>query len=166
MTLQATPQTDGHAGMDRTDSAGLLILDRDQCLDILARGGRGRIAISVGALPAILPVRFGLVGDQVVLCVAVGGTLDRATRDVVVAFEADGSGVYGEWSVSVIGVARELTNVDALKRAEELTLPTWSAREYRFVAISTDHISGRRVVPCPSHTALSPSSERTPARRC
>ena len=68
---------------------------------------------------------------------------DRATRDVVVAFEADGTDVYGEWSVSLIGVASQLTDVDAMKRAEALSVPTWSAREYRFAAISTELISGR-----------------------
>jgi hypothetical protein len=127
-----------------TDGAGLLILDREQCLSLLAPGGLGRIAINVGALPAILPVRFALEGDRIVLCVAAGGTLDRATQGAVVAFEADESNADGEWSVMVTGIARVLTLASELTRAEALALPHWSNHGNRFVAISTDHISGRR----------------------
>lgn len=144
MTFPATARTQGNARAEGTDGAGLRILDRDQCLALLARGRRGRVAISVGALPAILPVEFGLVGEEVVLCLGVGSTLDKATRDVVVAFEADGSFPDGEWSVTLVGVTRELTDPFELQRAEALTLPTWSNNGHRFVAISTDHISGRR----------------------
>jgi len=126
------------------DRAGLLVLDREQCLELLAPGGLGRIAINVGALPAILPVRFALESDRIVLCIAVGSTLDRATNDAVVAFETDESGDESEWSVMVTGVARVITRVSELRRAEELALPHWSNGGNRFVAISTDHISGRR----------------------
>jgi hypothetical protein len=157
MTLQATPSD---ARSNGTDHAGLLILDRAECLELLARGGLGRIAINVGALPAILPVRFGLVGEQVVLCVAVGSTVDRATRNAVVAFEADGAGVDGEWSVTLVGVARELSNASELTRANALALPRWSNDEHRFVAISTDHISGRRATGHPSGAL-----DRTPPGR-
>jgi nitroimidazol reductase NimA-like FMN-containing flavoprotein (pyridoxamine 5'-phosphate oxidase superfamily) len=131
-------------GQPDTDGAGLLVLDREQCLELLAPGGLGRIAINVGALPAILPVRFALESDRIVLCIAAGSTLDRATQGAVVAFEADESGADGEWSVMVTGVARVLTQVAELKRAEALALPHWSNGGSRFIAISTDHISGRR----------------------
>jgi hypothetical protein len=33
------------------DGAGLEVLDRPECLHLLARGGVGRIAINAGALP-------------------------------------------------------------------------------------------------------------------
>ncbi len=134
------------------DGAGFVILDREQCLGLLAPGGLGRIAINVGALPAILPVRFALDGDRIVLCIAVGGTLERATHDAVVAFEVDESGPGGEWSVMVTGVARVLTDAAELKRAEAFGLPRWSNDGSRYVAISTDHISGRRSVNTRSST--------------
>src|SRR5262249_52712998 len=63
------------------DGAGLQVLDRPVCLQLLARGGVGRIAINAGALPVILPVRYALDEECVVLCVGVGSTLDQATRN-------------------------------------------------------------------------------------
>ena len=141
------PPEDGSLGF--VDSAGFLVLDRAECLLLLSRGGLGRVAINVGALPTIQPVRFALQGEQIVLRVAAGGTLDRATRDAVVAFEADGPATRtgGEWSVALTGIARQLPDGPEVDRAERLALPHWPpARPHRFVTISTDHLSGRRAL--------------------
>jgi nitroimidazol reductase NimA-like FMN-containing flavoprotein (pyridoxamine 5'-phosphate oxidase superfamily) len=134
-------------GPEDLDGAGLEVLDRAACLGLLARGGVGRIAVNAGALPKILPVRFALDAEQLVMCVGIGSTLDRATLDTVVAFEADGfePGAAGEWSVSVVGVARHLSDGADTARAEALPLPRWWLdRPPRFVTVSTEHMSGRR----------------------
>ena len=52
----------------------------------------GRVAITVNALPAILPVRFALDHDEIVFRASPGGVLAEATRHAVIAFEADGLG--------------------------------------------------------------------------
>jgi nitroimidazol reductase NimA-like FMN-containing flavoprotein (pyridoxamine 5'-phosphate oxidase superfamily) len=127
------------------DGAGLEVLDRSECLQLLAPGGVGRIAATAGALPVILPVRYALDSDSVVLCVGVGSTLDQATRHAVVAFEVDGSDLGGEWSVSVVGVARPIPEGDESAHAETLPLPRWwLGRPHRFVSVSTEHVTGRR----------------------
>jgi len=127
------------------DGAGLHVLDRADCLRLLARGGIGRIAVTAGALPMILPVRYALDSDRVVLCVGVGSTLDQATHDAVVAFEVDGSDLGGDWSVSIVGVARPIPDGDESDRAEVLPLPRWwLGRPHRFIAVSTEHMTGRR----------------------
>ena len=131
------------------DRAGLLVLDRQACLDLLATTGRGRIALTVSALPAILPVRFVLDNDRIVVAASVGTTLDRGTDGNVVAFEADGidDATQSEWSVGVVGVANHLTQAHDVERAATLPLPRWGAEEPgRFIALSTDQISGRRAL--------------------
>jgi uncharacterized protein len=141
------PPEEGWIG--RLDSAGCLILDRSECLSLLSGGGLGRVAINVGALPAIQPVRFALQAERIVLRVAAGGTLDRATRDAVVAFEADGPATEagGEWSVALTGIARQVPDSPEAEDAEKLALPHWPAeRPHCFVTISTDHLSGRRAL--------------------
>jgi hypothetical protein len=139
------PRTGAGSPDGGLDGAGLLVLDRFACLELLARGGVGRIAINAGALPMILPVRYALDGDTVVLCVGVGSTLDRATRHAVVAFEVDGSDLGAEWSVSVVGVARPVPEGDESAHAETLPLPRWwLGRPHRFVSVSTDQMTGRR----------------------
>jgi nitroimidazol reductase NimA-like FMN-containing flavoprotein (pyridoxamine 5'-phosphate oxidase superfamily) len=128
------------------DSAGWRILDRDECLGLLMGCGLGRVAINVRALPAILPVHFALHRDEVVLRVGAGSTLDRATRDEVVAFEADGIAEGGGyWSVTLTGVARQLANGFEPEWADALPLPCWpTSRPHHLVVVSTDHMSGRR----------------------
>jgi hypothetical protein len=72
------------------DSAGLEVLSRSQCVRALGSTDRGRLGLNVGALPTILPVRYAIEGDEVLVCVQVGSVADKATNGNVVAFQADG----------------------------------------------------------------------------
>jgi len=131
----------------RVDGAGCLVLDREQCLAYLASGGLGRIAVNVGALPAILPIHFALNEEEIVFSIGAGTTLDRATRDAVVAFESDGheAGTGGQWSVTVTGLARHVPDRPDGGQAFVTDLPVWDGAEARrFVVVSTDYVSGRR----------------------
>jgi nitroimidazol reductase NimA-like FMN-containing flavoprotein (pyridoxamine 5'-phosphate oxidase superfamily) len=126
------------------DRSGLEVLGRAECLRLLAQTDRGRIAINVRALPAILPVRYALDGEQVVVCTDPETVLARATDGHVVAFEAE-SAEPPEWSVSVVGVARHVTDPQEEARLGRLPLPRWRPGAHaRFVTISTEEISGRR----------------------
>jgi hypothetical protein len=141
-----TARDDGDA--PGVDAAGCVVLDRQQCLDYLAAGGLGRIAVNVGALPAILPVQFALDGEQVVFSVGAGTALDRATRDAVVAFESDGLEPDGrrQWSVTVTGIARHLVDGPVVGRPDAM-VSGWAHLETpRVVTVSTDYLSGRRTV--------------------
>jgi hypothetical protein len=95
-----------------------------------------------------LPVRYAIDGDEVVLGVQVKSVADKSTNGNVVACQADGVETNGtEWSVTVIGVARHLTAPEDMRRSEALLVPLWSkGTSRRFVAISTDHMTGRRTV--------------------
>ena len=130
----------------QVDRAGLRVLTRDECFTLLASAEIGRIAISARALPLILPVRFAMDGDCIVIATHDGTTLEGATRNTVVAFEADGAASDGHvgWSVHVNGVACHVTDPITLDRLAALPLPAWSAEQpTTFVAISTDHVAGR-----------------------
>ena len=49
----------------------------------------GRVAVTMDALPAIFPVDFPLVGDEIVFLTGEGTKLSAARLGKVVAFEAD-----------------------------------------------------------------------------
>jgi hypothetical protein len=129
------------------DGAGLEVLDRDECLRLLATATMGRVALSVRALPVILPVRFVLDGDRILVRTHPGSTLATATRDSVVAFEADSATTdESGWSVLVTGVARHLDDPNEGGSDPARLLRPWSATlPDRFIAISTEHMSGRRL---------------------
>ncbi len=75
------------------DRNGLEVLNREECLRLLRHATLGRVAITSGALPQVLPVNFRLFGDRIVFRTGLGTKLDAATSNNVVAFEVDGPAV-------------------------------------------------------------------------
>ena len=130
------------------DRNGLEILTREECMRLLATTHIGRMALSVGALPVVLPVNFTLMDGDIIIRTAGGSKMGAAMANAVVAFEIDGSdSLYHQgWSVLVRGVARPITEADELERANRLPLRPWASREAsHYVRISTEVVSGRRV---------------------
>lgn len=132
----------------QVDQNGLEVLDRGECLALLATATVGRVAVTTGALPQVVPVNFYLDGERILLRTAAGTKLDAALRNAVVAFEADAfdSMYHSGWSVVVTGIARVLPDNVALARRAPLLRWAPDGRE-RTMAISTDIVSGRRIVP-------------------
>jgi uncharacterized protein len=128
------------------DGADPQVLAPADCLRLLAGVRLGRVAISVNALPAILPVRFTLDHDEIVFRAPPGGVLAQGTRDAVVAFQADGSEPgNGTWSVLATGLSRHLADDDP--RAPS-SLPPWSSETDVFIALTPQLLSGRRLSAC------------------
>jgi nitroimidazol reductase NimA-like FMN-containing flavoprotein (pyridoxamine 5'-phosphate oxidase superfamily) len=117
-------------------------------VDLLRTAPVGRIGFSSGALPTILPVNFLVDGEHLLVLTGRGSKLDAATRNAVVAFEADDIDPTERagWSVVVTGVAREVPPDEAA--AVDLSgLDRWAPGEDgRVIAISLEVVSGRRVV--------------------
>lgn len=94
-----------------------------QWLALLAGQSVGRLVYTVGALPAVLPVRFHLDDDgNLLLRAPAAAGLERAVDGAVVGFEAgevddaDGSG----WSVTVLGHATATGDDGVICLAAEL----------------------------------------------
>ena len=100
--------------MTEIDRNGLEVLNRADCLQLLRTASLGRIGITAGALPTILPINFRVDGERILFRTGVGTKLDAATRGTVVAFEADDIDpmYHSGWSVVVTGVAREVDDPD------------------------------------------------------
>jgi nitroimidazol reductase NimA-like FMN-containing flavoprotein (pyridoxamine 5'-phosphate oxidase superfamily) len=131
-----------------TDRNGLEVLQRDECLRLLERSTLGRVGVTVGALPVILPVNYRLVGDRIVFRTATGTKLDAATHNAVVAFEVDEFDPFFHtgWSVLVTGLAREVTDAAALVELRRAHVPRWApSGDERIVEVSTEMLSGRRI---------------------
>lgn len=127
---------------------GLEILSQAQCFALLKRGTVGRVAVTVAALPAIFPVNYTVLHDQIVFLTGEGTKLRAAVDRAVVAFQIDhfdqsaGTG----WSVMAVGLAEEITDTEELRTARQLNLhPFASGDRSHFVRISPEFISGRRI---------------------
>ncbi len=131
-SVQVEPSVRPRSGQEQE-----LALDEARALELLRRAGVGRVVYTVGALPAVRPVRFRLDAlGGVLLSTATGSELARAVEGAVIAFEADqvdaadGTG----WCVTVLG------------RAEvRRTAPASDARTE--IRIAPELVVGRRLGP-------------------
>ena len=130
------------------DRNGLEVLDRAECLRLLALATIGRIGFTSGALPTILPMNFRLIGERILVRTGRGSKLDAALENAVVAFEADDFDpiYHSGWSVTVTGVASVVSNPSELDAAKESAIARWApVGEQAVLAISTELVSGRRI---------------------
>ena len=131
------------------DRNGLEVLDRDECLQLLSGCSLGRVAVSVGALPVILPVNFLLDRERILIRTGPGTKLDAATRDSVVAFEVDHIDPFSHGGLERVrhrdGSGGEGRG-GARARRQELPLPHWTPNGVgHIMAVSIEIVSGRRI---------------------
>jgi len=132
------------------DRNGLETLDRNECLRLLGAHGFGRVGVTIGAMPVVLPVTYRLIDENVVFRTGAGRKLAAATADTVIAFEIDSmdSMTHSGWSVVVTGVARVIDDPFEVRRLTQLGVPRWAPFDAaRFVSLPTDRVSGRRLNP-------------------
>jgi nitroimidazol reductase NimA-like FMN-containing flavoprotein (pyridoxamine 5'-phosphate oxidase superfamily) len=126
----------------------LEVLNEAQCLALLGQVPVGRIGITVGALPVILPVNFAALNGSVIFRTVPGTKLSAATANHVVAFEVDSYEAEGRsgWSVLVQGMASEVTDPVAVRHSLAALGTPWGVAEVadRIVKIEVERISGRR----------------------
>lgn len=130
-------------------------LSHDECIEFLGHGRVGRVAVSVGALPAIYPVGYRLRGGDILIPAGETSRVRSALEGSVVAFEVDdfdpdeGTGC----SVLAVGVAEVVTddaatdnvtapNQEPLGMFEEQ--PPGPAPGH-LVRIHPEFVSGRRI---------------------
>lgn len=127
-------------------------LDRAECLELLAIGHVGRVGVSIDALPAILPVSYLLVGDEVVFRSVAGSKLAAIGRGDVVCFEVDDVDRERQvaWSVLVVGRASTVVDAGECASYDELGVDIWPPIDAgTWVRLGTDVVTGRRVMPTP-----------------
>ncbi len=132
------------------DRNGLEILDRAECLRLLRTAKLGRVGVSAGDVPTVLPVNFFLDTDRILVRTGRGTKLDAATRQALVSFEVDDfdTMTHSGWSVVTTGKASEVTGAKELAALRHAPIPRWApGGETTIIAISTELISGRRIRP-------------------
>ena len=124
------------------------MLSEHECLSLLGRERVGRVAVSIGALPAVFPVNYAVAGDQIMFFTSEGTKLRAATANAVVAFEVDHLDAFSQsgWSVLVIGTAREETDPIVIAGVKASGLRPWAGGDrFHLVGLTIDFVSGRRL---------------------
>ena len=126
---------------------GLEVLSHPECIALLAAHQLGRVGVNLGKYPAVLPVNYAMLGDDIVFRSALGAKLTAALEDAVVAFEVDAverdQGL--AWSVIVVGRAGWLADGPDRDQAERLHLAPLAPEPHDyFIRITPERVSGRR----------------------
>lgn len=134
------------------DRNGLVVLDRDACVERLRSAVIGRVVFTLAGRPFALPVTFALDGRQaVVFRTGRGSKLASAERDAgPVAFQADAydTGTRSGWSVLVHGQMDHVVELAEIARLDGLRLRPWAdqVRRPHWVRIAMERVSGREIV--------------------
>jgi nitroimidazol reductase NimA-like FMN-containing flavoprotein (pyridoxamine 5'-phosphate oxidase superfamily) len=126
---------------------GLEILDEEECWRLMRTAKVGRVAVSQGAVAAVFPVTFVVVGGDILFFSGSGVKLDAARQGRSVTFEVDEIDVVAEmgWSVLAVGPLVEASTVSKA-RAQALGLYPWAAGDrQQLLRIRPDFLSGRRI---------------------
>jgi len=131
------------------DQRGSEVLERGECLRLLAQAGRrgdiGRLGIPTESSPIVVPVNFGYWEAAVLLRVGPGTLADLAPESLV-AFEVDDVDRQGgvAWSVLVRGLARALPAHELHHLWHHLPEPMAPRPGDLIVSIRGDVVTGRR----------------------
>ncbi|MFI9010225.1 pyridoxamine 5'-phosphate oxidase family protein [Actinosynnema sp. NPDC053489] len=129
------------------DSAGLQVLSREECLELLGATAVGRLVYTERALPVVHPVVYALDGECVVLRVP-DGSAALVARDTIVAFQIDdvAPDLSRGWSVMAVGHATEVREREWLARLHRLPL---ASRGHgggdHFLVVDLEVLAGRRI---------------------
>ncbi len=128
---------------------GLELLSEEEAWDLLRGEVLGRVGITLGGLPVILPVNFAVIDDSIVFRTAPGSKLSAATAGAVVAFEVDGHdrATRSGWSVLVVGSSEVVHDLDVTFQALAAELePFVDGPRFSLVRVRPEFVSGRRLV--------------------
>jgi hypothetical protein len=119
-------------------------LSERECWDLLAAASVGRLALSVRALPVILPVQYHLDGRKLAVCLGHHDLPERALDETIVAFAADSIDpvTRSGWSVQVQGRS-------VIPRQLRIDTDCGRTAVAQVVEIEPGTIRGHRIHPCP-----------------
>jgi nitroimidazol reductase NimA-like FMN-containing flavoprotein (pyridoxamine 5'-phosphate oxidase superfamily) len=130
-----------------SESGDLGVLDRSQCVALLARHSFGRLAFWSVDAPLILPVNYGFQEPNIVIRTGVGAKLEQTPLAPVV-FEIDGVDSLGQWGWSVVAQGPAFDITDALDETSvalrQLPLTPWApGLRPAWLKITATRVSGR-----------------------
>jgi len=130
------------------ESRSLESLTREESIELLSSAVVGRVVFTLSALPAVVPVTFGVLDDALVLRTSEGTRLAAAADGGVLAFEADEIDPVARtgWSVVVTGIAELVTDPMRRARIHAIVEPFVSGENDVDVSLPLTVVTGRRLV--------------------
>jgi len=127
---------------------GLELLTEQQCVELLERGGIGRVGVTISGLPVITPVTFVFYDGAVVFRTGEGSKLRAASAGAVIAFEVDDFAAESKtgWSVLAVGRSSEIVDQDEIASMNGNAPVPWAAGDRaHYVQVRPELLTGRRI---------------------
>ncbi|MEU5152586.1 pyridoxamine 5'-phosphate oxidase family protein [Streptomyces yangpuensis] len=129
-------------------AAGTAVLDGAECRRLLGVRGIGRVAVFTADGPAVLPVNYLVVGQDIAFRTAADTVLARAAGTDA-AFEVERIDEVAEqaWSVLAVGVLETATHPDELRRMALAahSVPWAGGERTRWMKLAPVRFTGRRI---------------------
>jgi len=129
-------------------------LNRDECLELLARTRFGRVVVTTAqtGAPVIRPVNyvFDAASQSVAFRTGEGSKFHALVHSTQACFEIDDHDAVtrGGWSVIIAGRTEEVTQPAEIERLDRLGLVNAAGgSDAHWVRIHARTVSGRRIVP-------------------
>jgi nitroimidazol reductase NimA-like FMN-containing flavoprotein (pyridoxamine 5'-phosphate oxidase superfamily) len=128
---------------------GLELLTEHECGALLATARIGRVGVTVGGLPVILPVNYTYLSGDVFFRTGEGTKFRAASGGAVIAFEVD---AYDEaaqqgWSVLAIGRADIVTDPAEIADVDGSVRTPWAGGQRNYlVRLRPEVMTGRKIV--------------------
>lgn len=128
------------------DGYELEILDVAQCLALAHTVSIGRIALSVHAMPIILPMSFTMLNGEPVFPIGSGSIARAAQRNEVVCFETDWVDPTSSaaWSIAIVGKVSLVSDPVDLDTISARDFGSWAGPPQRFARVHPVQVTGRR----------------------
>ncbi len=123
-------------------------LTESECRNLLATRTFGRVGVTSGGLPVILPVRYLYADDAITFRTGSGTKLRAAESGDVLAFEVDAydNETSVGWSVLALGRATVLTTEHEHDDLPTLDTTRTDDRRNHYVRLHCELLTGRRLV--------------------
>ena len=127
----------------------LVVLDEDECWELLGSVRVARVGINVDGRIDVLPINHTVIDGHIAWLSGTGTKLGIAAAEAPIALEADqiDEDTKHGWSVLVHGTARIVTDDDVKQRLFDAETSPWAAPDQRtiWIEVADPVLSGRRV---------------------
>jgi hypothetical protein len=147
--------TTGDLGTPRAAAAEpvLQVLEREECLRLVAPGGIGRVAFNGSHGPTVLPVNYKLHDGAIVFRTSYGGPMDQDLRtgvegvEIKIGFQVDRIDEARQegWSVLIQGPAHHVPEEEVAMVSDAGVTPWAGGERHLYIRIVAHQVTGRRI---------------------
>jgi nitroimidazol reductase NimA-like FMN-containing flavoprotein (pyridoxamine 5'-phosphate oxidase superfamily) len=137
-----------HGRADAAPDPHLVTIGEEECEELLAGGGVGRVVFRSAGRPVAFPVNFKMLADDVIFRSADDGEVSAIDFEEPVSFEVDriDDAMLEGWSVLATGTIHAVRAVEEIPAIEALGIEPWAGGErHTYFRLGVTKLTGKRI---------------------